>query len=420
MPSALKRLYPWLCWFLASCFIFYKYLLQVSPSVMMPELMHAFDLTGAAIGSLAACYYYAYLVMQLPVGILLDRFSPRLLISGAILVCAGGALVFGHASHLASAQIGRLLIGVGGAFSAVGTMKIISNWFAPQRFALVSGMMMSMAMLGAIGGEAPLSYLIDHNGWRHTMQLCAIAGMLLAALVFGLIRDKKSQTLPASSPSTFDGRVFFQGIIKLLKNKQTWWVSLYSGLAFAPVSAFAGLWGVPFIMQKYAMHRGLTASLVSLAFIGFAIGSPFAGWLSDKVQRRKPIMLLGTAVSLITLSTIIYSPIMPHALLGLLFLCFGTFSGFFFVSFANIREIHPHHLSGTSIGFINMFDALVGAASEPLIGKLLDLGWQHHLHHGARVFSSHNYEHALLILPVGLCIALVAQLFVKETYCQAV
>ncbi len=416
LKKTLKNLYPWFIWFLSSSFIFYKYVLQVSPSIMTGDLMKAFSLSGESMGSLAAFYFYAYLVMQLPAGLLLDRFNPRYIFSMAILTCASGAWIFSQAATLGAAELGRFLIGVGGAFSAVGTMKFISLWFPPKKFALVSGLMMTMAMLGAVGGEAPLAYLSNNLGWRHAIEICAAIGLLLTMLFFLMIRDKPAS---ASLTQKITLSQLFHGLVALLKNKQSWLISAYSGLAFAPVSAFAGLWGIPFMMQKYSLHKEVAAGLVSIAFIGFAIGSPFGGWLSDRIQRRKPIMIIGTSVSLLSLATIIYYPGLSYLSLGILLLIFGLFSGFFFVSFAHIREINNPELSGSSIGFINMFDALFGALSEPLIGKLLDLGWHGTMFKGARIFSTNDYQSALIILPIAMTIALVLQVFIKETYCRS-
>jgi len=129
-----RRIYPWLVWGLSSSFLFYRYLLQVSPSVMVHDLMRDFSLSGVQLGNIASFYFYAYVLMQLPVGLLLDRFSPRRMVASSIAVCALGALLFSVAPDLRVAGLGRLLIGIGGAFSAVGTMKLITLWFPPQRF----------------------------------------------------------------------------------------------------------------------------------------------------------------------------------------------------------------------------------------------------------------------------------------------
>lgn len=414
--QSLSRAYPWLIWLLASGFIFYKYLLQVSPTVMVNELMSTFSLTGTALGNLGACYFYAYLLMQLPVGVLLDHYNPRNLIAVAILVCSLGAFIFSKATHLWVADLGRVLIGLGGAFSAVGTMKLIALWFPPKRFALVSGLMMTMAMLGAVGGEGPFSQLVLQHGWRQAMMISALLGLMLACAICLIVRTKPKQeeNIPSSRLAL---SVMYRHVCSLLKDTQSWLLALYSGLAFAPVSAFAGFWGVPYLMIKTHLSRPMVAGQVSLVFIGFAIGAPLAGWLSDRIGRRKPIMLVGTSMSLLTLCLILKLPTLSSAVLSGLLTVFGIASGCFFVSFATMRERHSAEMSGASIGFINMFNALCGALAEPIIGQLLDLGWQHESVGGVRMFSVMNYQHALLILPIALTLAIILLLRVKETYC---
>ncbi len=417
-PSSSLResIYPWLVFALSSSFLFYKYLLQVSPTVMSLELMHTFSLTGESLGNLAAFYFYAYLTMQLPVGLLLDHFSPKRLVAAAIAVCALGALLFAKAESLGIADLGRLLIGIGGAFSAVGTMKLITIWFPPKRFAFVSGLMMTVGMLGAVGGEAPVAHMVTALGWRHTMLYCAIVGFILAVCFWIFVFDKKSSKEAASVKTRKNA--FFYDLKQIIKNPQSWLISLYSGLAFAPISAFAGLWGVPYMMQAYQMSKAEIAGLVSLTFIGFAIGSPLAGWFSDRIKRRKPIMIFGTLLGLAFLSIVVYASHLSKTELALLLFLFGFFTSFFFVSFALMREINSPKASGTAIAFINMFNAIFGALSEPLIGKLLDLGWHHKMLEGARIFSVRDYQHALVALPICMIIALFLQLFIRETFCK--
>lgn len=412
------QLYPWLVWALASSFVFYKYVLQISPTVMLPELMGTFHLTGEAMGHLAACYFYAYLLMQLPAGYLLDQYNPKRLIATAIFVCGLGGYLFSIADSMSLAIVGRILIGLGGAFSAVGTMKLISLWFPPRQFAIGSGLMMTMAMLGAICGAGPLTQLVTQFGWRHALQICVCLGILLGIVIVLVVRNKATdRTPPATAPfAKTPGKT----VISIISNRQSWLIALYSGIAFAPISAFAGLWGLSFLTEQYNLTRSVAANLISLIFVGFAFGSPFAGWLSDRISRRKPIMIIGTALSTILLTVIICVQLPNLWLLGSALLLFGLFSGFFFVSFAHIREINPRALSGTSIGFINLFNAACGAVSEPLIGKLLDLNWDGSLQQGVRHFSAQTYQQALLLLPMSMLIALLLHCWIKESYCQQI
>jgi MFS family permease len=403
---------PWMIWALGSGFVFYKYVLEVSPSIMAHELMRDFSLSGTALGNLAACYFYAYLVMQLPVGILLDRLGPRRLITAAIVVCAGASLLFSEASSIWHADLARIFVGMGGAFSAVGTMKLLSIWFEPKRFALLAGLMMTAAMLGAVFGQAPLSLAVDYFGWRETTYWVAIAGFVLAGLFWFAAKD---HTIDQNNVGTQQKQKILTSLKAVASKKQSWLIAIYSGLAFAPISAFAGLWGIPYLMEVYHHSRPIIASLVSLTFIGFAIGSPLSGWYSNKIEKRKSIMMIGTILSLLSLLVVLYMPGLSLWLLGCVLFIMGFFISFFFVSFAVIREINLLVYAGTSIGFINMFNALCGALSEPLIGKILDISWNGTMRDGARYFSVSNYQHALIALPIGLLIAIITLCFVKES-----
>lgn len=420
-----KLAYAWSVFALACFFVIFKYVLEISPSVMVQDLMRTFTLDGLYMGHLAACYFYAYFLMQIPVGLLVDRFSTRNIISCAILLCSLGAFVFSHASVFYMAAFGRVLIGIGGAFSMVGTMKLITIWFDRKQFALISGLMMASAMIGAICGQAPLAALVDSAGWRHSMLYLSCFGVCLAMFFWAFIRDKnisinadsqleynqdKSKKLDKGNKLSI-----FSLLLDVMRNPQSWLISLYSGLAFAPITAFGGLWGTPFLMESYGLSKTTVAGMISIVFLGFAFGSPLAGWFSGKSYSRKKLMFLGTSLELLILLIILYVPNLPLFELSSLMFLLGFFTGFFFVSFASMQFINKQQASGTSIGFINMFNALCGALCDPLIGHLLDVGWDHRsLSHGVRLFSIYDYRVALLSLPIGLCIALVSLYFFKE------
>lgn len=404
--------YPWLVWLLGASFFFYKYLVQVSPSVMTSDLMRAFKVNGVGLGNLSACYFYAYLIMQIPVGILLDKFSPRFLTALAILICGLSTLVFSETNSLAMACISRAFIGFGAAFAAVSCFKAASLWFPPKRFALISGMCMTAAMLGAVGGQAPLSVLVEDYGWRNSLKIVAAIGVILSLLYIVIIRDKK-QAATSKSTNKVSGNFF-----RILRNKQAWLLSIYSGLAFAPVSVFGGLWGVPFLQQAYDLSASEAAVAVSWIFIGFAVGAPILGWLSDHMGKRKPIMMLGTILATLSLMFVIYGFAAHSASISLLLFIFGLGASGFFISFAMIKEVFPILLTATVLGFMNTFDSICEAISEPFVGIFLDLGWDGRIHEGVHQFSVHGYRTALTLLPIYLIIALVVLIFIKETHCK--
>jgi len=413
-PSWFTRIYPWIIWAIAAAFFFYKYLIQVSPSVMTVDLMKAFHVNGAGLGNLSAFYFYAYLIMQIPVGVMLDRYSPRRLTTVAIFLCSISTFIFSQANTLWLASISRALMGAGAAFAAVSCFKLASLWFAPKRFALVSGMFMTAAMLGAVGGQMPLSMLVQSAGWRGALEITSILGLLLGLLYFIVVRDKQAPLTQALKPHA-PAR---HALIKIFAHKQTWFLSLYSGLAFAPVSVFGGLWGVPFLEIAYHLSRADAALAISCIFIGFAVGAPLLGWLSDNMGRRKPILFMGTGLALICLSIAIYS---THSsltiLMGLLFF-FGFGASGFFTSFAMIREVFPIILVATVLGIMNTFDSVCEALYEPLVGAVLDWTWDGQITQGIHQFSLQGYHIALMLLPGSLILAFITLFFIQETYCR--
>lgn len=413
-----NTVHAWVIWLLSALFMFYKYALEVSPSVMTSTLMSTFKISGTQLGNLAACYFYAYLLLQIPAGLLLDKIGPRKVTTLAIALCAAGSIIFSKADTFLVAGIGRFLTGAGAAFAAVNCLKLIANWFPFKQFAFMAGLMMSVAMLGAVGGQAPLASFIDAMNWRYAMEIIGIAGLILAAIFWLVVRDispdhKKEKHIVSQKVS------FFDSLKKVLKNKQGWWLSIYSGFAFAPVMIFGGLWGVAFTSESFNVNQNIAAQAVSLIFIGFAVGAPVFGWFSDWLGRRKIVMFWGTFLALITISAVIYAPGLSHFSLTLLLFLFGFSISSFLLCFTMIREVSLPILAATAIGFMNAFDALFGAFSDPLTGKFLDMGWDGRLVDGARAFSVNAYKAAFLTLPAYLIISLFSLFKIKETYCKS-
>lgn len=409
-----QQVYPWVIISLSAFFMIYKYVLQVSPSVMTSDLMRTFHVTGAGLGNLAACYFYTFLLMQIPVGVLLDRFSPRYLTSFAIAVCALGAFGFALAPTLTIAEVSRGLIGFGAAFATVSYLKMATMWFPPERFSLVAGLLATAAMVGAIAGEAPLAVMVNHIGWQHALFFSSLLGLIFAFLFWLLARDESPLTHKqplVKTPST----PIFAGLLTILRNPQNWLLSFYSGLAFAPTDVFAGLWGVPFLMTYYHFSRTTAATMVSCAFIGLAFGAPLFGWFSDRIGKRRVVMQCGSLLSLLALLVVIYSPPLPTVLLGLLLFLFGFGTGSFMLGFVVGTEMNKVAVAATVVAVINTSDALWGAISEPLIGKFLDVGWSGTMNNGARSFSVTDFHHALAILPLYLFMALFLLLFIRDS-----
>lgn len=407
------RFYPWIIVLLSAMFLVYKYIMQVSPSIMTHQLMREFHINGTGLGNLAATFFYTYFITQLFVGVLLDKLSPRLLSSAAIMTSAIGTYFFALSDSLVAAAIARGFMGIGAAFATVSYMKLTANWFEPRKFAFIGGLLATAAMVGAIFGQAPLAWLVSISGWRHSLVLCAWVGIIASLIFFIVVRDQPvTEISPYAKQANY--RITLKDISGILSKKQNWLLALYSGLAFTPLNVFAGLWGNPFIMEAYHLSPTKTATLISSVFFGLALGAPVFGYLSDRLQVRRQVMIYGTILTLVSITSVIYIPHLPIGLAGLLLFLFGFGTGAYMLGFVIGKELNPIVLSATVIALINSADPIIGSFTEPMIGKFLDLNWDGKFEHGIHYFSVGDFQTAFLIIPFYLLIATVLVFFIRE------
>lgn len=416
-----SQIMPWIVWGLSCVFYFYECLLQVSPGVMSVELMHDFSVTSQTLGILSGIYFYSYAAMQIPGGVLMDRFGPRRLLTLATAACALSAIAFALTDNFYTACIARLMIGFGSAFAAVGSMKFAANWFAPHRFAFLTGLMVTLGMLGAIGGEAPLALLIDNFGWRDSMKIMGVVGIVIAILIFFIAQDAPNaakQDLPETASS--DDFPLMKSLFSLMKNKQLWLVACYGGLMYMTTPVFCGLWGVPFLTFKMHVSKAVAANYISLVFVGWAIAGPLWGIFSNRQGKRKPSMYVASVGSFITCSAFIFAPISSTYSVQILLFLFGIFSAGFLPAFAVAKEICSKRYVATGLSFMNMMNMIGIALAQPLIGFILDKMWQGEIVNQVRVYPLSAYYTGLAILPVGILISFCILPLIKETYCQSV
>lgn len=408
------RYYALLIISLCAAFLFYKYILQVYPSVITQELMREFQLTGAGLGNLAATFYYTYLVTQIFVGFLLDKYSTRWLTASAIFCCALGMILFSQAHHLLVAQLSRALMGAGVAFATVAYMKLAAIWFPPRQYAFIGGLLATAAMAGAVFGQAPLSFLVDNMGWRNCLYIIGWIGFFLALLFALVVRDKKSNVVTSVKTQGEHTPISLKDVFTLFKNKQNWLLAIYGGFAFSPIAIFGGLWGNPFLQQAYELNSTQAASLISLIFIGLGVGSPVIGFFSDRIGNRKMVMLVSTLISGFALTSVLYLHPMPIWLLSFLLFTFGFCLGAYMLVFAIGKELNLPVFTATVIAMINTSDAFLSGLTEPAIGKLLDLIGNGQMINGMHVFSLQSYHLALSVLPLYLFLAVFSLVYIKN------
>ena len=413
--AAVSSFFPWIVWSLGALFYCYGFFQRVAPSVMVEELMRDFAASAAILGNLSAFFYYAYAGVQLPVGILVDRYGARSMLTAAAVLCASGSLLFATTDSLWLAYLGRLMIGAGAGFTFVGTLKLGAVWFPPRRFALLTGMTLMMGMLGGVGAQAPLAAAVAEVGWRATLIAAAAIGLFLAVAIWLVVRER-----PAPGGPPIVRRGLLHGLGQVLRTPHNWTIGLYTFVMTAPMWAFAALWGVPYMMQAHGLGRPAAAISTSFMLIGWAVGSPAAGWFSDHIGRRKLPMMIGALGGLGTFVALIYVPDLPLAAVRFLIFANGFFCGITGVAYALAREHNPPEASGVTLGCINAAVPLSASVFQPLVGWLLDLGWDGTLTAGARIYTPETFRSAFLTIVVAGVVAVVAAWRVRESGCRQV
>ncbi|MBT3358365.1 MAG: MFS transporter [Rhodospirillales bacterium] len=409
------RFLPWLIWFLAALFYGYGYFQRVATSVMVEDLMHDFAVGAAVLGNLSAIYYYAYASLQIPVGVLNDRFGPRRILTAAAFLGGSGAVIFSFAPTIEMAYTGRLLVGIGVAFAWVSSLKLIGIWFAPHRFATMTGLTLVVGMAGGILAQAPLALAIAEYGWRTSLAASSTAAFILAAAIWFVVRDARTDV--AETPKTRLADVL-RGALPVLASRQTWCVALFGMSTTVVALGFMALWGVPFLSETYGLDRPSAASVISVGFVGQAFGGVFLGWLSDTIRLRKPPMIGSLIVMMGLFVLVVYGPTLPLLILNVAMFVMGATSAASIVGFAAVREHAPSAVSGVTVACVNTFLISSGAIMQPVAGWILDLYWDGTLIEGVRVYGLDVWMLAFAPFVAFCTVGLAGSLFIRETHCR--
>jgi MFS family permease len=423
----ISRPYPplrlaWLIWGLASVFYILAFFHRLAPAVITRELMRDFDISAAALGNLSGFYFYSYWLMQIPTGVLADSWGPRRLLTFGALGAALGAVFFALAPGMGWACLGRLFIGGGVSVAYVVTLKLAANWFPVSYFSMSSGLGLLAGILGAVTAGVPLRWLVDGFGWRPVMLAAAAATGLLAALTWVLVRDDPSErgyrsyaAREARPPARTSA---WAGIGQVFRYANTWLLFFIPASLVGSVLTFCGLWGVPYLTTHYGLSTAQAAALTSLLMICWASASPVFGWLSDRLGRRKPLMIIGQVLAGIGWAILLYVPGLSPALLTALTAATGLCSASFIICWSLAKESVPTHLAGTISGVINMGIMLGATVLQPAVGWVLDRRWEGAALEGVRLYSLDAYQAGFGLMMAWILVALVLLGFTRETFCR--
>ncbi|MDO9466921.1 MAG: MFS transporter [Thiobacillus sp.] len=412
----------WLTWGLLASLYFVGFFQRVAPAVMVDELMRDFSIAATMLGNLSAIYFYTYAAMQIPSGLLADAIGPRRIATAAAAVAVAGTVMFSQADTLWMASLGRGLIGASVAVAFVACMKLAGHWFPANRFATVTGVSLLIGNLGGVLAGVPLSEAIASVGWRTAMLASAGVTLLLTAAVWLWVRDDPSERGYASHahPEALNNIAMSpqRSLKSVASERDTWLLFFAGGLIAAPVLTFAGLWGVPYLVQVHGLERSHAALFTTTMLLGFAVGGPLLGALSDRMGRRKLPYLGAALVHVACWGVFLFVDGLPDTARYLLFATIGFSAGGIIIGFAFAREANHPGAAGTVGGVVNMAVLGFAAIQQSAMGWILDRNWQGGIVDGARIYDATAYHAAFLWLGVSAAGAVLAVALTRETHCR--
>ncbi|AIL13413.1 hypothetical protein IM40_07740 [Candidatus Paracaedimonas acanthamoebae] len=407
-------------WFCAAIFYGFQFILRVSPSVMAQDLMASLAIEACTLGALVSFYYWGYSIMQIPAGLLLDSIGPRKPLSLACILCFLGALLFAGGQHIGLLFFGRFLMGIGSAFGFLTCIRIASTWFPAEKLAIFVGFTLAIGTAGGTSGGLPLALLVQATDWQTTIYILACISLALAIVIWCVIADggPSINTLDQKVPNkpSLSLKHITILILEIVRNPQTWLFGAYGFLMYIPLSGFADLWGVPYLMQAFNVECEVAAGALSTFYVGVGIGGPLWSWILTFFKSYRRSMIVSAFVTLLFLSIVIYLPQIPFTAVYSLFFIAGAASSGQFLAFASVADINDRNRAATASGVHNMLCMFSGILMQPVIGAILDLVWNGERVAGSPYYSLTDYHLALAIVPLSLVLAALCVLFIRETY----
>ncbi|MXO64546.1 MFS transporter [Altericroceibacterium endophyticum] len=387
----------WIAFAIGSIFFLFEFVTRIEPSLDAQAIATFYHLSNSGFGSLSSLFFWIYAPMQIVVGLLLDRFGARRFILLGSFACSFGVLVFACTDNMWIGGAGRLLTGFGASFAFVGALWLVNHWFAPERFALLSGGVNAVGMLGVAVGAVALSDAIAGSNWRIVFVATGLVGLGVFLFAYRFLKEPVS---PAVTADTAPIEHVRDSLAVVLGDRRIWALSLIGLLYYMPVNVYGGLWGTTELTRDHHLSPVVAEAIVSMIFWGMALGSLVGGWLSDFLGHRKYLIFGGALLTALAYAAVLYLPLSVFLEGALLFIA-GFFGGFQMLTFTMAKEGQTNQLVGTVIAFVNMIGIAGAMIFQPLVGFLADR-------------SGGSFGFALSTVPVCAAIAALIVLFVPE------
>jgi sugar phosphate permease len=405
MQARIKH--PWLMWSFIVLFYFYQYFLRVCPVVLTEELTSYFRLDASELGSFSAFYFFIYAFLQIPVGLLIDRFGSKFVIPSACLVCGLGTLILGLSPSFWLATIGRFLQGAGSSFAFIGMIYITAHYFPISLLGFLICLGDSLGKLGAVFASGPFAKTIEYVSWRSSLLGIGCLGVILSlGLYFTLPRACSTQeTLSITSLK--------HTLKTLVEEKSMWMICLVSSLLVVTTTAFAGLWGAVFLEISYSMSKTSASFAISVFFLGSMLGSPSLGYISDRLGKRKPFLFIAGFFGTLLFSLLVYYPYFSTLGVYTLLFILGILTSIQNLTYCVAIENNPPKYKGAITGYVNLFVFLLGAISQPLVGFLME---RHStvIFKSSGVYTLKDFQYSFGFFPLCFALAFVFVFFIND------
>lgn len=415
-----QRYMAWVVCFVASLFFFYEFIQMNMFNAINSQLMREFSLSAAELGKMSATYFYANVIFLFPAGMILDRISTRKVILIALAICTGGTFLFSLAHSLEMATLCRFVTGIGSAFCFLSCIRLASRWFPAKRLALISGLIVTMAMVGGMTAQLPLTLLVNHLGWRSAVEIDALLGVVILISVALWVKD-----FPAAHKEIFQQEQktvseygYWKSMRQAFMSRQNWLCGIYTSLLNLPLFLLGGLWGTLYLESVHHLDATQASYVTGMIFLGTIVGSPFMGWLSDRIGLRRRPMVVGAVCSLIVILLLMISGQLNLYVLMLLFLLLGFVTSTQVISYPTVAESNPRALTATCVSVVSISAISGGAIFEPFFGWLLDIHWSGAMDGAIRRYTPDDFQFAMWLFPCAIMVALIAIAFLRETYCR--
>lgn len=397
---------------IAAFFYCYEFVLRIVPGILQGELSIRFGhISAAMFGQIAALYYFAYSPMQLPVGMLMDRFGPRRLLTIACACCCFGSYLFSFNTSLPMIGLGRFLVGFGSSFAFVGVLTLSTMWLPKELFSLFAGLMTTLGMLGNVYAEMKITHMVSQVGIDSVLWGSVMIGCILTFIIFIFVRN--NQDYMQKHETSF--KSFLKEVFAVCSSMKVWLVGVIGACLYTSLSVFGELWGQTYLEQAHHLTKIQSAHTMSMLFIGWAIGAPLTGFISDKMANRIMPLIIGAVGGLVTIYSVLYVQNLPYWVLNTLILFYGIFCSTEIIVFMMAKEVSGARISGTVFAVTNMIVTLFGAILQPLVGWILDIFGHRVLIDGHYFYQVADYQKALAVLPLSLVFVVLICFVIKKS-----